>query len=86
MTHEAQTGRLPRETVAPPAEAAEPPDSFATADLLEGLWGLLTSMKFGVVVILALAALGLVGTMVIQAPPVIASDAGARLHVVSDPG
>ena len=78
MTHEAQTGRLPAETVSPPAETLEQGGGIARPDLLEGLWGLLTSMKFGVVVILALAALGLVGTMVIQAPPGIAADAAAK--------
>jgi cytochrome c biogenesis protein len=36
---------------------------------LEGLWRFLSSMRFGLVLILALAALGVVGALVIQAPP-----------------
>ena len=78
MTYEADTGRLPGDASPPPAEALERGGGIGVDGFLEGLWDLLTSMKFGVIVILALAALGLVGTMVIQAPPGIASDAAAK--------
>jgi cytochrome c biogenesis protein len=78
MTQDAQTGRLVSEAVSVESEANEPDAGFGIDDVLESLWGLLTSMRFGVVIILALAALGLVGTMVIQAPPGIATDAAAK--------
>ena len=41
-------------------------------------WNLLTSMRFSLVVMLAMACLGLVGTLVIQVPPGIAADPAAR--------
>jgi len=78
MTHDAQTGRLATDAVAVRSEATEPDAGFGIDSILEGLWGLLTSMRFGVVIILALAALGLVGTMIIQAPPGISADAAAK--------
>ncbi len=78
MTHEAQTSRLPGDASPPATEAVEREGGLGIDGLLEGLWQLLTSMKFGVVVILALAALGVVGTMVMQAPAGIASDAAAK--------
>ena len=45
---------------------------------LDRLWGLLTSMKFGLLLILAFAAFGLVGTLLIQMPAGVADDPQAR--------
>ncbi len=78
MTQQAQTGRLPADGPAPTDDVMQRDAGFGIDDLLERLWDLLTSMKFGVIIILALAALGLVGTMVIQAPPGISADPAAR--------
>jgi cytochrome c biogenesis protein len=41
---------------------------------LEGLWHLLSSMRFAMILLLALAALGVVGSLVIQAPPGVVAD------------
>ena len=78
MTQQAQTGRLPADGPAPTDDVIRREAGFGIDDLLERLWDLLTSMKFGVIIILALAALGLVGTMVIQAPPGISADPAAK--------
>lgn len=61
----------------PGAEAA-PLDS-----VLERLWGLLTSMRFVLVILLGLAALVLVGTIVVQAPPGVSGDPQALADWVS---
>jgi cytochrome c biogenesis protein len=45
---------------------------------LDRLWGLLTSMKFALLLILAFAALTLVGTLVMQMPAGVADDPQAR--------
>ncbi len=50
----------------------------AARGIFETLWGLLTSMRFSLFVILAMAVLGLVGTLVIQVPAGIESDAAAK--------
>jgi len=50
---------------------------------LEWLWHLLTSMRFVLVVLLILAALSLVGTLVIQAPPGVFDDSQARVDWIS---
>jgi cytochrome c biogenesis protein len=46
--------------------------------LLEGLWHLLTSMRLAFLLMIALAALGVVGSLVMQMPPGVAADAQAR--------
>ena len=45
---------------------------------LEGLWRFLSSMRFAMVLMLALAALGVVGALVIQAPPGVVADPAAK--------
>jgi cytochrome c biogenesis protein len=42
--------------------------------VLEALWRFLSSMRFAMVLMLALAALGVVGSLVIQAPPATVAD------------
>ena len=78
MTQQAQTGRLPGDAAPAPLETAEAGTGIGIDNLLERLWDLLTSMKFGVVVIIAIAALGFVGTLVVQAPAGVAADAAAK--------
>jgi cytochrome c biogenesis protein len=46
--------------------------------LLEGLWHLLTSMRLAFLLMIAMAALGVVGSLVMQMPPGVAADAQAR--------
>jgi cytochrome c biogenesis protein len=63
---------------------AAPRTPAARADMgtidrtLEGLWHLLTSMRFAVILILALALAGLAGTVIIQAPPGVLLDPDAK--------
>ena len=77
MAHQARTERLGG--LAPdPAALAPTRSRFAGRDLLDGLWDLLTSMRFAMVLILAMAALGFVGSLLIQTPAGIAADATAK--------
>lgn len=76
MAHEARTrpiaGRLP---------ADEEEDAGRLIDLdhvLESLWRFLTSMRLALVLILALAAFALIGTLVVQAPAGVLGDATAK--------
>lgn len=79
----AQNARV-RAVAGPQAVEAHDGASAAPLDRLgEGLWHLLTSMRFVLVVLLALAALSLVGTLVIQAPPGVFDDPQARTDWVS---
>jgi len=65
MTEDART----RPTAAPLFDLDRP---------LEWLWHLLTSMRFAVVLMLALAVLGVIGSLVMQMPPGVADDPTAR--------
>jgi cytochrome c biogenesis protein len=68
-----------RELAAPSMPAPAAAGRVVNADsALERLWGLLTSMKFALLLILALAALSLVGTLLIQMPAGVADDPQAR--------
>jgi cytochrome c biogenesis protein len=78
MAHEVHTRPLP-----PTAQAAAGVDASPSAmdrvdRVLEGLWHFLTSMRVGLVLILLLAALGVVGSLVIQAPPGVLADPEAK--------
>ena len=46
--------------------------------VLEGLWHFLTSMRVAMVLILVLAVLGVIGSLVIQAPPGVLTDPAAK--------
>lgn len=50
----------------------------AVRDLPDRLWTLLTSMRFGLLLILVIAALSLVGTLLVQAPPGVLADPDAK--------
>ncbi len=50
----------------------------AARGIFQALWDLLTSMRFSLFVILAMAVLGLVGTLVIQVPAGVESDLTAK--------
>jgi cytochrome c biogenesis protein len=69
-----------------PQAVTETHDDVSPASIdrvLERLWHLLTSMRFVLVVILALAALSLAGTLIIQAPPGVFDDPQARADWVA---
>ncbi len=76
MAHEARTrpiaGRAPAE------EAANGERLIDLDRALESLWHFLTSMRLALVLILALAVMALIGTLVVQAPAGVLSDAAAK--------
>ena len=77
MAHEVGTRPLPPTPVQ--TEVAAGPSFMDRVDrVLEGLWHFLSSMRFALVLILALAALGVVGALVIQASPGIVADPQAK--------
>ena len=77
MAHEVRSRPLPPASAN--AEAAAGPSFMDRVDrVLEGLWHFLSSMRFAMVLILALAALGVVGSLVIQAPPGVVADPAAK--------
>jgi cytochrome c biogenesis protein len=79
MAHEVRTRRLAAAAIPAPAERDDEPGQLARVDsALDGLWRLLTSMRFAMVLILAIAVLGVVGSLVIQAPAGVLTDAEAK--------
>jgi cytochrome c biogenesis protein len=78
MTHEVNSRPLPPATATTGTAQAAPGLMDRVDTVLEALWRFLSSMRFGLVLILALAVLGLVGSLVIQAPPGIAADASGQ--------
>ena len=68
-------------SIATPTEPANDLDGalvISPADLLARIWHVLTSMRTGLALILGVALLGLIGTLVVQAPPGLSSDPGAH--------
>ena len=86
MAHE--VGRTPLQPPPPPAMAAGVAPSASAMDrvdwVLEGLWHLLTSMRVAMVLMIAIAALGVVGSLVIQAPVGVLGDATAKAEWVNE--
>lgn len=88
MAHNARTERLPAATghtskAASQTREAATPDEIEDplVDLdgaLDGVWRLLISMRLGLVLILALAALGLAGTLIVQAPQGVLDSPAAK--------
>jgi cytochrome c biogenesis protein len=76
MTHEVQSRPLP--PAGAPTAAAGPTPMDRVDRGLEGLWHFLTSMRVAMVLMLAIAALGIVGSLLIQAPPGVLNDASAK--------
>ncbi|MFH0750404.1 MAG: cytochrome c biogenesis protein ResB [Chloroflexota bacterium] len=76
MAHNATTNELLTNGTVPTPGAAERMNGVDSA--LEWLWHLLTSMKLALVLMLGFAALTLVGTLVIQAPPGVMDDPQAK--------
>ncbi len=78
MTHEVHTRPLPPAAAQAPAAAAGPSAMDRVDRALEGLWHFLSSMRVAMVIMLAIAALGVVGSLLIQAPPGVIADPARR--------
>jgi cytochrome c biogenesis protein len=76
MAHEVRTRPLPPTTV--PAVAGRPSLMDRVDSVLEGLWSVLSSMRVAMVLILVLAVLGVIGSLVIQAPPGVLDSPAAK--------
>ena len=81
MAHTTRTQELAAHPVPTTAATGR---TGALDSALDRLWGLLTSMKFGLLLILAFAAFGLVGTLLIQMPAGVADDPQARAGWLAD--
>lgn len=77
MTEKVQSRPLPPAPPAPVA-AANPTVMDRVDRALEGLWHFLSSMRVAMVLMLCIAALGVVGSLVIQAPSGVLNDAAAK--------
>ena len=84
MAHEARTRPLKTAPVpAAPAEAG--PDAMDRVDgALDALWHFLTSMRLALVLILAIAVLGVIGSLVIQAPTGVLGDPAAKSDWINE--
>jgi cytochrome c biogenesis protein len=81
MAHEARTP-----TVQPAAAVAAPrPGLMDRVDaVLEGLWHLLTSMRVAMILMIAIAILGIIGSLVIQAPVGVLDDSQAKAEWLNE--
>lgn len=77
MTEEVRSRPLPP-SGAPAAAAAVPTLMTRIDRVLEGLWHLLSSMRVAMIVMLIIAALGVVGSLVVQAPTGTLDNAAAK--------
>ena len=78
MTHTTGTQKLAGGQAPMPDAAAAAERAGSVDSALETLWHVLTSMKLALVLMLAFAALTLVGTLVIQAPAGVMEDPAAK--------
>jgi cytochrome c biogenesis protein len=79
MAHEVHSRPLPPAANAAATRPEAAPSFMDRVDrALEGLWHFLTSMRLALVLILVLAVLGVVGSLVVQAPPGVLTDAEAK--------
>ena len=76
MAHQARGATIP--APGPSATPAQAGVMGRVDGALEGLWHLLTSMRVAMILILALAAMAVVGALVIQAPPGVLADPEAK--------
>jgi cytochrome c biogenesis protein len=77
MTQNVDSKPLP--PASPRTQVAANPTVMDRVDrVLEGLWHFLSSMRVAMVVMLAIAALGVVGSLLIQAPAAVWSEQAAR--------
>lgn len=78
MTNQTRTGRLPALAVDPTAALVQDDARAEPRGIFEAIWDLLTSMRFSLFVLLAMAVLGVIGALVIQVPAGVDADAAAR--------
>jgi len=78
MTNQAGTGQLAGLPADPMVAEADQGGRAATRGIFEAIWDLLTSMRFSLVVTLAMAVLGVIGALIIQVPAGVESDAAAK--------
>ena len=78
MTHEVNSRPLPPAGANAPGAAAQPSAMDRVDGGLEGLWHLLTSMRVAMILMLAIAVLGVFGSLLIQAPSGVLGDAAAK--------
>ena len=79
MTNQAQTGQLAGLSADPAVIDADRGGRAAARGIFEALWDVLTSMRLSLIVILAMAVLGFVGSLVIQVPAGVADDPAAKV-------
>ena len=78
MTNQTQTGTLPGLLVDPAVAEAQGVGREGSRGIFEAIWDLLTSMRFSLFVILAMATLGVIGALVIQVPAGVEADATSK--------
>jgi cytochrome c biogenesis protein len=76
MTHEVHSRPLP--PAAAPAAAASPSAMDRVDGGLEWLWHFISSMRLAMVIMLAIALLGVAGSLLVQAPATLLDDPGAK--------
>jgi cytochrome c biogenesis protein len=84
MTHD--VGSRPLSQATPPAaRPAAKPSAMDYVDRgLEALWSFLTSMRLAMVLLLALAALGVLGSLIVQAPQGVLGDSSAKADFLAE--
>jgi len=78
MTNQTRTGRLPGLAIDPAAAEAQDAGRERSRGIFEAIWDLLTSMRFSLFVILAMAFLGVLGALIIQVPAGVEADAASK--------
>ena len=78
MTNQTRTGRLPGLAVDPAAAEVQDAGRERSRGIFEAIWDLLTSMRFSLFVILAMAFLGVLGALIIQVPAGVEADAASK--------
>jgi cytochrome c biogenesis protein len=78
MTNQTRTGRLPGLAVDPAVTEAQDAGREGARGIFEAIWDLLTSMRFSLFVILAMAFLGVLGALIIQVPAGVEADAASK--------
>ena len=78
MANQVRTGHLAGFPADDAVAEADQRGRSAARGIFEAIWDLLTSMRLSLVITLAMAALGLIGALVIQLPAGVAADPSAR--------
>ena len=78
MAQQTRTGRLAGLSTDPALAETDQGGRVGATGIFEAIWDLLTSMRFSLVVILGMAAFGLIGAFLIQIPAGVAGDPTAK--------